>query len=226
MPFARLTPTLFAIFCIAAPPLSAEVRLEVLPDGTKRMVGSGSVSPKVADKSWSPRRSPRARKAPAELEGWIHEEADRWALDPNLIRAIIQVESSFDPSAKSHKGAMGLMQLMPQTAASLAVSDPYDPRQNIRGGAAYLRKMLSRFGRTELALAAYNAGPGAVDRYGGIPPYAETRRYVEKVLRIHRHDPAFSLPNETVRPRSSSKRRTYLYRDPSGSLVMTTEPPG
>ncbi len=206
----------------------AEVRLEVRADGTKVMIGSGSSSnSRPAGVAGTIPRAPRARSAPPQVEGWIREEAGRLALDPDLVRAVIQVESDFNPRATSHKGAMGLMQLMPQTAASLAVSDPYDPRQNIRGGAAYLERMLRRFGRTDLALAAYNAGPAAVDRYDGIPPYAETRAYVEKVLRIHRHDPGFRLPQMAVSSsRPSSQPRTYLYRDPNGSLVMTTEPPG
>ncbi len=197
----------------------AGVRLEVLPDGRKVIVGDGAKqrsSPGV-------RRPPRPRAAPWEMEVWIREAADRLALDPDLIRAVIQVESDFDPRATSHKGAMGLMQLMPETAASLAVRDPYDPRQNIRGGSDYLSRMLRRFGRTDLALAAYNAGPEAVARHGGVPPYAETRDYVEKVLRLHRHDPDFRLrryPPPTPRP------EVYLYRDPNGSLVMTTDPPG
>ena len=222
---------LLALLC--ATPAVAEVRIEVLPDGTKVMIGSGSSSrsnasgaPRGSDRSRG-RWSPRSRVAPPEVEAWIREEARRTALDPDLLRAVIQVESDFDPRATSHKGAMGLMQLMPATAATLAVHDPYDPRQNIRGGADYLRRMLSRFGRTDLALAAYNAGPEAVARHGGIPPYDETRRYVEKVLRIHREDPGYTLPpSRGGASRSGSKPRTYLYRGPDGSLVMTTEPPG
>jgi soluble lytic murein transglycosylase-like protein len=201
------------------------VRLEVRADGTKVMVGSGSSSSSAGAARPLP-QTPRARPAPPHLETWIREAAGRLALDPDLIRAVIQVESDFDPRATSHKGAMGLMQLMPQTAATLAVSDPYDPRQNISGGAVYLGRMLRRFGRTDLALAAYNAGPEAVVRYGGIPPYVETRDYVEKVLRIHRHDPDFRLQPGAISGATAGRPRTYLYRDPNGSLVMTTEPPG
>ena len=113
----------------------------------------------------------------------ILREAARQSVRPELVRAVIQVESAFDPRARSSKGAMGLMQLMPATAAELHVRDPYDPGQNIRGGVAYLRQLLDRYdGIEELALAAYNAGPEAVERHGNqVPPYRETRNYVDRV---------------------------------------------
>ena len=122
-------------------------------------------------------------KGAERFEGLVRRYAEQQSLRPALVRAVIQVESAFNPRARSPKGAMGLMQLMPQTARELGVTDPYDPEQNIRGGTRYLRELLDKYqGDEELALAAYNAGPGAVDKYGRqVPPYAETENYVKKV---------------------------------------------
>jgi soluble lytic murein transglycosylase-like protein len=116
-------------------------------------------------------------------EPLIQEHASRQALRPELVRAVIQVESGFNPRALSPKGAMGLMQLMPATARTLGVNNPWDPAQNIRGGTDYLRQLLDEYeGNEELALAAYNAGSGAVAKYGRrVPPYRETQDYVRKV---------------------------------------------
>ncbi|MFS8640308.1 MAG: lytic transglycosylase domain-containing protein [Symbiobacteriaceae bacterium] len=116
----------------------------------------------------------------------FEEAARRYGLDPRLLWAVARAESGLNPAAVSPAGAVGLMQLMPSTARALGVSDPFDPVQNVDAGARYLRQQLERFGDIRLALAAYNAGPGAVQRYGGIPPYRETRQYVERVLALWR----------------------------------------
>ncbi len=112
----------------------------------------------------------------------VEVHAAKHGLSPDLVRAVIQVESAFDPTAVSPKGAMGLMQLMPATAREYGVTDPFHPEQNIRAGTAYLKRLLDRYDRKiELALAAYNAGPGNVEKYGDVPPFRETQNYVKKI---------------------------------------------
>lgn len=119
----------------------------------------------------------------SELEELAEEISSRYGVDPSLVKSIIQVESGFNPNAVSPAGAVGLMQLMPETATSLGVKDPFNPVQNIDGGVRYLKQMLSRYqGNVQLALAAYNSGPGTVDRAGGIPDYPATKKYIQKVL--------------------------------------------
>ncbi len=119
-----------------------------------------------------------------DLAGIIRKESAKNHLDPNLVKSVIRAESDFKPSAVSPKGAMGLMQLMPGTAEILGVENPFDPEENIAGGTKFLGDLMKKFGNTDMALAAYNAGPGAVQKYDGIPPYKETKDYVKKVNRF------------------------------------------
>jgi soluble lytic murein transglycosylase len=130
----------------------------------------------------------RNRAAPArwQYDGLIGLAARQHRVPPALVKAVIAAESRFDPEAVSRKGAQGLMQLMPATADSLGVTDPLRPDENVDGGVRYLRTMIDRYGDLPRALAAYNAGPDAVDRHGGIPPYPETRDYVKRVLTYYR----------------------------------------
>ena len=122
-----------------------------------------------------------------DYDGLIGLTAREHEVEPALVKAVIAAESNFDPEAVSHKGAQGLMQLMPVTATILGVDDPLLPTENVRGGTRYLRLMLDRYGDVERAVAAYNAGPAAVDHYGGIPPFRETQDYVRRVLTYYRH---------------------------------------
>ena len=140
----------------------------------------------------------------------IHRLAQQYSIDPRLVHAIITVESNFDPHAVSRAGAQGLMQLMPGTAARYRVENPFDPQANLDGGMRYLRDLLLMFpSDLRHVLAAYNAGEGAVQQYGGIPPYPETQRYVERVLALYGASPP------------PPQGKFYRYRTASGSILLT-----
>ncbi len=152
----------------------------------ERLVNSMSEDQKFRPTT-GPSRLGDTRPDPSQFDGIIREASQKWNVDESLIRAVIKQESGFDPKATSWCGAQGMMQLMPETASGLGVKDAYDPQQNIMGGARYLRSLLDRFdGNISKALAGYNAGPGAVEKHGGIPPYEETQHYVANVLEFYR----------------------------------------
>lgn len=151
-------------------------------DGSLRFLPDG-----VSPRSTKPGQSAVKGDCSAAIESIIQKAASRFKVEPSLLRAMIKVESDFDRSAVSNKGAMGLMQLMPQTAREMDVKDPFDPIENIAGGTRYLSLLLERFKNDlRLTLAAYNAGPEKVEAYGGIPPIEETQSYVRRVLRAYR----------------------------------------
>lgn len=150
--------------------LAGAVGAVPVPTAASAMAGAYGMTPAATGAGTTP------------YDGLVAAAAQRHGLDPALLHGLIRAESGFDPSATSGAGALGLAQLMPGTAAALGVTNPLDPAQSIDGGARYLRQQLDAFGGDPvLALAAYNAGPGAVRRYGGVPPYAETQTYVQKV---------------------------------------------
>ena len=152
----------------------------------------------------------------------IEQYATRSEVPAALVRAVVQVESGFDPTARSSAGAIGLMQLMPDTAAELGVADPYDPADNLRGGVTYLKQLLEQYGgNQEIALAAYNAGPGAIERYGNqVPPFPETRDYIRKVRLAT--DAAARLPQVAS---DGTLYKSYAVVDGWWTVVLSNVPP-
>lgn len=185
--FSRATPILwvFATLLFTALPARADVYQYIEANGTISLTNVPNDPRYRRIVSELPRS--RTLISVADLAPVIARHSRAHRLHPALIRAVIKTESDFDPLAVSRAGAIGLMQLMPQTAVRLEVRDSYNPDENIGGGTKYLRQLLDRFdGNLPLALAAYNAGEHAVERYQGLPPIAETRQYVKKVLRYYR----------------------------------------
>jgi hypothetical protein len=153
----------------------------------------------------------------------IREASTRHGVDPALVESVIRAESAFNPTAVSRAGARGLMQLMPKTAVALGVRDSFNPRENIDGGVRHLRYLLDRYpGNIALAVAAYNAGEGAVDSYRGIPPYPETQQYVQRVL----NGTGGGGGGVWSGGRSVIPRSVYRYSGPNGSVTYSNLPPG
>jgi soluble lytic murein transglycosylase-like protein len=155
----------------------------------------------------------------AELRELVRRVSSEQGLDPRLVDALVRVESAYDPRAVSRKGALGLMQLMPATAHRLQVDDPFDPEQNLRGGVREFSRLIDRYsGSLQLALAAYNAGEGAVERYRGIPPYRETRDYVSRIMTIYTGKPYRLAGSYRISP-------VRIARETDGRTVITNAPP-
>lgn len=154
------------------------------------------------------------------LQQLIEHYGDYYQIDPILVKLIIEQESGFDPLALSPAGAMGLMQLMPDTAWLLGVDDPFDAEQNIEGGVRYFAQQMDRFSNVELALAAYNAGPGAVDTWGGVPPYPETVNYVNKIMGRY-----MAETNPAADPASAETAEPWEQPDTSSALQEMPEDP-
>lgn len=212
-----LAPCLWLPLLLSAAPSGAEIYQYTDESGTVHL-SNVPADPRYRRVSPPPhRRHPRL--APAEIDRLVARHARRHDLPPALLRAVIKTESDFNPVAVSRAGAIGLMQLMPQTALMLNVRNPFDPEQNVRGGAAHLRALLDRFeGNLALALGAYNAGVTAIERYNALPPYRETRRFVQKVLRNYRQFLAVSA--------AASRRslRPFWASAPQRPLVFSARP--
>ncbi|MCL4524198.1 MAG: lytic transglycosylase domain-containing protein [Acidobacteria bacterium] len=176
--------------------------------------------PKAAPGQPASAATPQAPQlSKAELERIVQDTAVRHRVDPALVRAVIIAESNWQPAAISRKGAQGLMQLTPGTAGDLGVNDAFDPAQNVDGGVRYLRKLLERYnGDLDKALAAYNAGPGAVDRARGVPNYPETRAYVRKVT-----DTYFQPGSERASQALGASRPIYKIVDARGRVIYVNE---
>jgi len=184
-----LLPALLAL-CLSAPAEATEVWSAESASGTLMFTDSPQHTGYkliFTEKPMPPRSKVSQRSFPM-LNAWdeeIVEAAITHGVPPELIKAVMLAESGMNPEARSRSGAMGLMQLIPSTAKAMGVTDPWDPAQNIQGGARYLRMMLDRFGDKERAIAAYNAGPGNVVKYNGIPPFEETQVYVPRVMDLY-----------------------------------------
>jgi soluble lytic murein transglycosylase-like protein len=157
----------------------------------------------------------RAEMSRVEIRELVREISSERGLDPRLVDALVRVESGYNPRAVSHKGAQGLMQLMPATASRLDVDDPFDPEQNVRAGVRELDRLIDRYsGNLQLALAAYNAGEGAVEKYRGVPPYRETRNYVARIMSLYTGRPFRVSGGRLISP-------VKMTRDADGRTVIT-----
>jgi len=165
---------------VEKPNFSQELKKQITENPAPQEVKTETIPPTPEQTKSSQTTKPLAKKKPSLLS-FIEKEAKARNIDPDLVKAIIKAESNFNPKAESPKGAMGLMQIMPSTAEALGITNPFNPFENIKGGITYLQELSRIFKKKEHVIAAYNAGPGAVKKYKGIPPYQETQNYVQKV---------------------------------------------
>jgi soluble lytic murein transglycosylase-like protein len=202
------------------PGIASVVRVDARSGKLVRTVAVSSAS---GARAWS--------ELAAALDDYVRLTAERYQVDPLLVRSVIEVESAYNPAAVSAKGAQGLMQLMPQTARRFAVKNSFDPFENIDGGVRYLKFLLDLYGTREtpqtLALAAYNAGEGAVEKHGGVPPYQETTGYVRKVARIWQAARAAAgspagAPAAGDAPEAAAYRPVEQFTDARGVLHIRT----
>jgi soluble lytic murein transglycosylase-like protein len=204
---------------------AGEVRVKV--EGGRRVVYNDGPARIAASEDWL---AARMRQASA-YDDLIDSSAREFAIDPRLVKSVMLVESGFNPAAISRKGARGLMQLMPDTAAEHGVSDIHDPRQNIAAGTRHLSRLLAYYGGDLVkSLAAYNAGEAAVDRYGGVPPYDETQLYVRKTLAAYHGKSTlgggFGKPaSETFRgiPSSEGRPVRWIRDERTNRVILTTK---
>lgn len=209
---------LAAVWVVMALPARAE-QIVLVDDGHGRRVYINVEEP-PAGTAGAGKATPGRKLPPAEIEKLIEQTAKRYNVDAKLIQAVIQVESNYNPQALSNKGAMGLMQLIPSTAQRFGVRNPYNARQNIEGGANYLKYLLDLFnGDLSLSLAAYNAGENAVLRRGGVPRIPETQDYVRKVRKLY--DPASDSNAMTAKSKPANPVTIYRYVDAAGVVHYT-----
>ena len=212
------------LLCTFLPAAANADQIVVLVDeqGHKIYVNTGESSNRVEwmTRDFRPGAPGVAGRSPADIDQLVEQTAARFQVDPELIRAIIRVESDYDPKAVSNKGAMGLMQLIPATAHRFGVVNPFDPKQNLEGGVNYLKYLLGLFGgNLSLSLAAYNAGEHSVQRYGGIPAIPETQNYVRKVQSIYQTGDAPKPAKPT--PKEPPKAPITRYVDEYGVVHFT-----
>jgi soluble lytic murein transglycosylase-like protein len=221
------TRTLLLLGVVAAFASAAEGEVRLKIEGGRRVIYNDGPAKLRASEDWLAARMQRA----SDYDALIESSAREHAVDPRLVKSVMLVESGFNPAAISRKGARGLMQLMPATAAEHGVTDIHDPKQNISGGTRYLSRLLAYYGGDLVkTLAAYNAGEGAVDRYGGVPPYDETQLYVRKTLAAYHGKSTLGggfgkRASETFRgtPASEGKPVRWIRDERTNRVILTTK---